>query len=128
MTSPTSKIKKVTTTTCITNPIIWLSDENSNSPSITNVESTTIAILIKLILIRSVASSRFGAATSLSIFSSVVLPEVFNSSISVGVSEKKADSAAETNDTITNNTSIESIENTIPADNGLTIILRRGDE
>ena len=75
-------------------------------------------------LIKSVANNLFGAATSLRIFSSVLLPEVFSSSISVGVSEKKADSAAETNETITNNKSIESIEKTIPVDNGLTVMLR----
>ena len=121
-------MENVTTTTWIMNPRIWLSAENSNNPSITNVERITIAILIKLMLIKRVASKRFGAATSLRIFSSLFSPDVFNSSISVGVSEKKADSAAETKETITSKINIENIESTIPTDKGLTVILRKGKE
>ena len=84
-----------------------------------------MAILIKLMLIKRVASNRLGAATSLRTFSSVLLPDVFNSSISVGVSEKKADSAAETKETTRSNISIESNEKKMPPDKGLTVIVRR---
>ena len=86
-----------------------------------------MAILIKLMLIKRVANKRLGAATSFRIFSSVFFPDVFSSSISVGVSEKKADSAADTNETITNNTNSESIEKRIPAEKGCTVIVRKDD-
>lgn len=82
------------------------------------MERTTIAILIKLILIKRVASNLFGEATSFNIFSSFFFPDIFNSSISVGVSEKKADSPADTNDTTTSKTSMDKMDTSIPAEKG----------
>jgi len=70
-------------------------------------------MLRKLTLITSVANKRFGVSIKFNIFLSVLVPEVFNSSISVGVSEKKADSAADINETIINNINIITIANKI---------------
>ena len=74
-------------------------------------------------LIKTVANSRFGEASNEMILLSIFVPDVFNSSISVGVSEKNADSAAETNAATTNRTSIEIIANTILTEKDLTMML-----
>lgn len=105
-------------------PNKWLSGVNSNIPSITKVESTTIAILIKLILINRVANNLFGALTSFKMLSSISFPEIFRSSISDGVSEKKADSAAETIETIKSRANIDINEIAMPTEKGLTRIAR----
>ena len=85
-----------------------------------------MAMLKKLTLIKSVASNRFGELTSLIIFSSVLLPDVFNTSMSVGVSEKNADSAAETKAVMINNRKIATKANKVVIENDLITILRRG--
>ena len=85
-----------------------------------------MAILKKLTLIKSVANSRFGAFIRVRILSSVLEPDDFSSSISFGVSEKKADSAADTNATKTNNANIPIIANTVLAENVFNKILLRG--
>ena len=70
----------------------------------------------KLTLIKSVANKTFGAAIKDNIFSSVFVSEVFNSSMSDGESEKKADSAAETKAIKINNINITKIANKILVD------------
>ena len=92
------------------------------------MERITIAILIKLILIKSVASKRFGVETSARIFLSVFFPDDLSSSLSMGVREKNADSAAETKATTISNTSIVIKAIITLAENGLTIIVRIGNE
>ena len=92
-----------------------------------NVElRITIAMLRKLTLIKSVASSRFGALISLIIFSSVFVPDVFSSSISVGLREKNADSAAETKATTTNKLTKDNAAKKVLIENDLIIILLSG--
>lgn len=117
VTSPINKIKNVTTTTCIIKPSKG-SVEKSNKPSMIKLDRITIAILIKLTLIKSVASNRFDPSISERIRSSVFSSEVFNSSISVGDKEKKADSAADTSATMSNNKSIPTIANRMLAEKG----------
>ena len=77
-----------------------------------------MAILIKLTLIKSVASNRLGPSINDRIRSSVFSSDVFNSSISVGDREKKADSAADTSATTSNNKSIPIIANSMLTEKG----------
>jgi hypothetical protein len=121
ITSPMSKIKNVTATTCMIKPSKGFALKSNNS-SITNVERITVAILMKLMLIRTVARTVLGAFMSCSILPSFFDPELFSSSISVGVNEKKADSAAETRAAQNNNNNIESMETAILTVKDLIII------
>lgn len=95
------------------------SAEKLNSSSIIKLERITMAILIKLTLIKSVANKRFGPWIKARIFSSFFSSDVFNASISVGDKEKKADSAAETNATTSNNKIIPIIANRMLTEKGL---------
>jgi hypothetical protein len=86
--------------------------EKSNNPCLpkTKVElMITIAMLKKLMLTKSVANKRLGVLNNNNIFLSVAEVEDFSSSMSVGVSEKKADSAADTTATTSNIISIAKI-------------------
>jgi len=81
----------------------------------------TMVMLKKLILITSVASKRFGVLIRCNIFLSVLADEDLNSSISVGVSEKNADSAAETKATTNNIAIIVIIANKVLKENVLMV-------
>ena len=101
--------------------------EKSKKPSSPNIKvelRITIAMLRKLTLIKSVANNRFGASIKDNIFLSILVPEVFSSSISVGESEKKADSAADTNATIINKRNIVSIATIVLREKDLITIIR----
>ena len=82
-----------------------------------------MAMLKKLTLIKRVASTRFGALMSFRIFSSFFVSEVLNSSISVGVREKKADSAADTNATSNKKRRMNTIANNELMENDVRIML-----
>ena len=59
---------------------------------------------------------------------SILSSDDFSSSMSVGVSEKKADSAADTNATNTSSTSMMSIEIPILKEKGFTRMLNKAEE
>ena len=84
-------------------------------------------MLRKLTLIKSVANSLFGASMKVNIFLSVLVLEFFNSSISDGEREKKADSAADTNATIINKTKIVSIATIVLSEKDF-ITIKTGSE
>lgn len=86
----------------------------------------TIAIFIKLILIKSVASKDFGVFISCNILLSLFVPEILNSSISPGANEKKADSAAEMSAAQTRSNNMENIETAILTVKDLIIIPKTG--
>jgi len=92
------------------------------------VERITVAMFIKFMLIKTEANKRLGVFNSKSILLSVLLPEVFSSSISVGEREKKADSVADTIATIISNNTIESNANKILVEIGFTIIVMSGEQ
>ena len=81
-----------------------------------------MAMFTKLMLISTVANKRFGLLINAKIFSSGFFEEFLNSSISVGESEKKADSAAETNAVMHKSNIIDAMETPMLIVKGLKII------